>query len=121
MVVRQKLVQWWVEETYGGREAFQFSENADEISPLIRQQFRECGFAVVDLFGENHLTHGVDAIALEEHMFRPAETDAGGAESDSIRSLLGSIGVGTHGHARDLVAPIHELLEHLECAALVRL
>ncbi len=44
--------------------------------------------------GEDHLAHGVDAVALEEHVFGAGEADAGGAEGEGVFGLLRSVGVG---------------------------
>ena len=67
-VVRQELVERRIEETDRRREAFERLEDAGEVFALIRQQLRERRFAVVDVVGENHLAHGVDAVAFEEHV-----------------------------------------------------
>ena len=61
---------------------FNALENPDEIFALIRQQFRQRLFAVLHVVGQDHLAHGVDAIAFKEHMLRAAQADARRAERD---------------------------------------
>ena len=92
-----------------------------EILALIGQQFGQRLLPVFGLFGENHLAHGIDAVALEEHVLGAAEADAGGAERDGVGRLLGVVGVGADLQARGLGAPFHELREILVGLALLRL
>ena len=113
VVVRQEFVQRRIEETDRRREAFQFLEDADEVFALIRQEFGERFFAVFDVVRENHFAHRVDAIAFEEHVFRAAEADAGGAERNGVGGLFRRVGVGADLQPRDLRAPVHQLLEDL--------
>ena len=82
--VREELVQRRIEETDRGREALQRLEDAEEVVALIRQQLGERGFAVVEVVGEDHLAHRVDAVALEEHVLGAGEADADGAERDGV-------------------------------------
>ena len=68
-VVRQEFVQRRIEETDRGRVAFQRLEDADEIFALIGQAASPGAFLrSVDVVGEDHLAHGVDAVAFEEHV-----------------------------------------------------
>ena len=100
--------------------AFERLEDADEILALIGQQLRERLFPVVDVVGENHLAHRVDAVAFEEHVLGAGEADAGGAEGEGVLGLLGIVGVGADIEARGLRAPLHELVERLELLGLLR-
>ena len=74
--MRQEFVQRRIEETDRGREAFERLEDAGEIVALIRQQLGERLFPVVDVVRQNHLAHGVDAVAFEEHVLGAGEADA---------------------------------------------
>ena len=76
VVVRQEFVQRRIEEANRRREALERLEDADEILALIRQELGERGFAVFGVVGEDHLAHGVDAVAFEEHVLGAAEADA---------------------------------------------
>ena len=87
VLVREELVQRRVEEADGGREAFQRLEDADEVALLVRQQLGERGFAGLDVVGEDHLAHGVNAVAFEEHVLGAREADAGGAERHGVFGL----------------------------------
>jgi hypothetical protein len=93
--------------------ALEFGEDADEILALVGEEFGERLFAIVGLLGQDHLAHGIDAIAFEEHVFGAAEADAGGAEGDGVGGLLGGVGVGADLEAADFAAPVHEFLEQL--------
>ena len=94
LVVRQELVQRRIEEADGGREALERLEDAGEVLALIGQQLGQRGLAVVDVVGEDHLAHRVDAVAFEEHVLGAGEADAGGAERDGVLGLLRRVGVG---------------------------
>ena len=108
-LVREELVQRRVEEADGGREALEGLEDAGEVALLVGQQLGEGGFAVFDVVGEDHLAHGVDAVAFEEHVLGAGEADAGGAERDGVLGLLRGVGIGAD--LRGLVtlrAPVHQ-------------
>jgi hypothetical protein len=45
---------------------------------------------------DDHLAHGRDAIALEEHVFGSAEPNAFGAECPSDTGVTGRVGIGSH-------------------------
>ena len=118
--VRQELVERRVEKTNRRRISVQRLEDAGEVVPLIRQQLGECRLPCLDGLGQNHLTHRVDTVALEEHVLGAAEADADGAERDGVLRLLRRVGIRAHGHPRRLAAPLHELLETLEFFRLLR-
>ena len=118
--MRQEFVERRIEETDRGREAFERLEDAGEILALVRQELRQRGFAVVDVVGQDHLAHGVDAVAFEEHVLGAGEADAGGAESEGVLGLLRIVGVGADLEARGFRAPVHELVEGLELLGLLR-
>jgi len=102
VILRQEFMQRWIEQTNRGRSSFERFENADEIALLIRQQLGQRFFPIVRFARQDHLAHGVDAIALEKHVFGPAKTNAAGAKCHRIFHLLRRIGVGPHTHAGDL-------------------
>ena len=55
---------------------------------LVRQEFRERVLPVGDVFGKDHLAHGVNAVALEEHVFGARQADARRAERErAFRSV----------------------------------
>ena len=66
------------------------SKSLGEILPLHRQQLGERGASAFLGFGQDHLAHRDDPIALEEHVLGAAEPDALGAElSCAWRASLG--------------------------------
>ena len=101
MVLRQKFVQWRVEQTNRGRSSIERFENADEIPLLIWQQFRQRFLPIVRFARQNHFAHGVDAITLEKHVLGPAKTNAASAERNGIFYLLWRISVSPNSHAGD--------------------
>src|SRR5881275_3037972 len=111
VILWQKFMQRRIEETNRGRSSFERLENTDEIPLLIRQQFRQRFLPVIHLARQDHFAHGIDAIALEKHVFSPAKTNAAGTESDRIFHLLWRVGVSPHTHAGDLGAQINQSTE----------
>jgi len=106
-------VQRRVEEANRRRESLQRLEDAEEVAALIREELGEGGLAGVDGVGEDHLAHGVDAVAFEEHVLGAGQADAGGAEGHRDAGLLRGVGIGADGHAGGLLTPLHELEEAL--------
>ena len=122
LVVRQELVQRRIEEADGRREAFQRLEDADEVLALIRQQLGERLFARLERLGEDHLAHRVDAIAFEEHVLGAA---SGRCRRRRTRGVARSA-PGVSALVRTVIrvafgAPLHQLREVLERAALLGL
>ena len=76
---------------------------------LHGQQLGERLLATLDVVGEDHLAHGGDAVAAEEHVLRAAEADALRAEGDGVGRLVGLVGVGAHQQLAPLVGPLHDL------------
>ena len=70
--------------------------------------------AISQVTGEDHLAHDIDAIALEEHVFRAGQADAHGPEGHGVLGLLGGVGVGADLELGGLGAPFHELDVALE-------
>ena len=75
---------------------------------LHRQQLGERGAAALLVVGEDHLAHGDDAVAVEEHMLGAAEADAFGAEAARDARVGRRLGIGAHLHAPHLVGPFHD-------------
>jgi hypothetical protein len=65
-------------------------EQLGEVGALHRQQLGQRGAAARLVVGQDHLAHGDDAVALEEHVLGAAEADALGAE---LAAVLASSGV----------------------------
>ena len=106
---RQEFVQRRVNESDGRRAAFQYLKNAPEILTLEDQQFIQCLLPVGIVLGENHGLNDRAALALEEHMLRPAEADAFRTEFDSKSRIFGRVGVGADPElAANLIRPAQE-------------
>jgi hypothetical protein len=91
-------------------QALEGLEDAGEVALLVGQELGQGRLAVLDGVGEDHLAHGVDAVALEEHVLGAAEADAGGAERDGVLRLLGRVGVGADLELGGLRAPFISFL-----------
>ena len=87
------------------------AQDALEVAALHGQDLGERALAALEVVGEEHLAHGVDAIALEEHVLGAAEADALGAERAREARLLRAIGVGADAEPARLVRPGHEASE----------
>ena len=111
--VRKEFMQRRIEEADRHRVALEGAEDAGEVVALVGEDLGEGDPAGLNSLGEDHLAHGVDAVALEEHVLGAAEADAAGAERDGDLGLRGRVGVGPHLELGGLRAPFHELLEAL--------
>src|SRR5690606_25007123 len=111
VVVGEELVQRRVEEADGDGQALHGGEDADEVVALEGQEFLEGRLAFIHRLGDNHLPHGGDAVALEEHVLGAAEADALGAELPGPLGIGRGVGVGADAHGAVLVGPAHDLGE----------
>ncbi len=94
VVMREEFMQRRIQEANGRRQTFQFLEDADEILLLVGQNFGQGFFPVFQIVGQNHFAHGVNAVALKEHVLGAAEANAGGPERERIGRLFGCVGIG---------------------------
>ena len=117
--VGQEFMQRRVQGADGRRESFESAENSREVVALIGQKNGQGLFSIFQIVGEDHFAHGVDPIALEEHVLSAAQADAHRAKGQSVGRLFGGIGVGAHVHAGGFIAPLHQLRVILEGAALL--
>ena len=101
VVVRQEFMKRRIEQADRGGIAIERLEDAGEILALVGEELGECVDAFAGLLGQNHFAHGINPVALEEHVFRAGEADAGGAERDRILGLLRIVGIGANLEAGD--------------------
>ena len=122
-LVGKEFVQGWVEGSDRNGTIFHGPEDALEVLALERQQLSECLLAALLIGGQDHLAHGVNLAALEEHVLGARQTHALGAEGDGRLALVGLIRIGADAKGAIFVSPGHQLLigEHgLVCLALAR-
>src|SRR5439155_23130627 len=100
-------MQRGIEKTNCRWRAFQRRKDADEISPLIRQELGQRSLSFFLRPGENHLPHGIDAIAFEKHVLRSANSDAFRAKRDRVCDLLWRVRVRAHPESPELIRPAH--------------
>ena len=76
LLVRQELVEWWIEQADGHGQAVHRGEDPDEVLALEWQQFAKCDFTIGGVLCEDHFAHRGDAFAFEEHVLGAGEPDA---------------------------------------------
>ena len=106
--VRQELVQGRIEQADGDRQSAHDGEERGEVGALHRQELLQGGAAARLVVGEDHLAHGDDAVALEEHVLGAAQADALGAESARRLGVARRVGVGAHLELAGRVGPAHQ-------------
>ena len=72
VIMGQKLVKRRIQQANGHGTPLHGPEEALEVPALERQKLFQGGPALLDVCGENHLPHVVNAVPLEEHVFRAA-------------------------------------------------
>src|SRR5688572_385758 len=105
----KKFVQWRVEQANPDRIPVHRFEDSLEVRALHRQQLRQRAASAGCVPGDDHLPHGSDAVALEEHVLGAAQSDAFGAEPAGDASVAWRICVRSDAHRPDLVRPAKEL------------
>ena len=106
--LRQEFVQRRIEQADRHRQAGHDLEQFEEIRALHRQQLGERGAPVLLGVGQDHLAHGDDAVAVEEHVLGAAKPDAFGAEGARHARIERRLGIGAHLHAAHRVGPFHD-------------
>src|SRR4029077_3888130 len=114
----QELMQRRIKEPDRCGISLQLLKHPDEILPLERQDLRKCRFSVLLGVRQNHLAHGVDAVAFKEHVLGAAKSNANRAERERMRRLFRGVSISADLHTSDLGTPIHKLLEVLISLAL---
>ena len=74
--VRQELVQRRIEQPDVDREPVHGLENRLEVGALHREQLGERAPPSTFIARDDHLAHGVNAVAFEEHVLGAAQPDA---------------------------------------------
>ena len=105
----KKLVQRRIEQANRDRQSIHRLEDSLEIGTLHRKKFREGATTAFLVAGDDHLTHRIDAFALEEHVLGPAKADTFGAEVSGDARVARSIGVGSNLQCPCVVRPAEEL------------
>ena len=118
--VGKKFVQRWIKEPDGCRVPLERLEDSDEIFALVGQQFCQRGPSIFYIVSQNHLTHRIDAVAFEKHVFRSCKSNANGTKREGVLRLLRIIGVATNAQSGRLPAPGHELIKRLKFLGLLR-
>ncbi|MNZ99109.1 hypothetical protein D3C78_1184200 [compost metagenome] len=109
--LRQEFVQRRVEQADRHRQAVHDLEQFGEIRTLHRQKLVERCPPALFTFRKDHLTHHMDAVALEEHMFGAAQPNTLSAKGAGGAGVSRRIGIGAHRHAAQAIGPLHQLAE----------
>ena len=110
-VVGYELVERRVEQTDVHRHAVHAFQDAIEVLLLIGQQLGEGFLAAFLAVGEDHLTHGLDLLVLEEHVLGTAQADTHGTEVAGHLSVVRRVGIGADDEACVFVAKLHQFGE----------
>src|SRR5690606_573053 len=113
VVVRQELVQGRGDETDRYWQPVHRAEDAGKVLALHRQDLRERLPPPITGFREKHLAHGMDALAVEEHVLRAAQADALRPELAGLLRVLWRIGVRADGESPERIGPLHQPVEVL--------
>ena len=89
----QELVQRGIQEANDNRAALHGLVQALEVALLVGHDLGQCLFAVLGVVGDDHLAHGLDALALKEHMLGAAQPMPGRRKRGPGRRR-GGVGVG---------------------------
>ena len=93
-VLREEFMQRRVEQPDRDRQALHRPEDALEVGPLQGQQLLERLAAGIDGLRQDHLPHRQDPLALEEHMFGPAQPDPFARQISRPLGVFGRVGIG---------------------------
>ena len=107
----QELVQRGIQEANDNRAALHGLVQALEVALLVGHDLVQGLLAVLGVVGDDHLAHGLDALALKEHMLGAAQANALGAESAALGGVAGGVGVGVDHELTVLVRPAHQAAE----------
>ena len=104
----QELVERRVEQPDGDREPLHGAEDGLEVGALHRQQLGQRALPAGRVLRDDHLAHGSQPLALEEHVLGAAEADAFGAEVPAAVRVGRRVGVDPHPELPHAVGPLHE-------------
>ena len=107
----EELMQRGVQETDDHGMALHGLVDALEVALLVGHDLGQGLLPVGYVVGDDHLTDGLDALALKEHMLGAAQADALRAEGIALSGVPGIVGIGVHLELAVLVGPAHQAAE----------
>ena len=107
VAVREELVKRWIEQPDGDRVALHRPENAREVLSLHRQDLVECIPTPRLVRSQDHAPHGEDPVLAEEHVLRPAESDALRAKTTCERRVFRCVRVRADAEPALRIGPSH--------------
>ena len=110
-VVWNELMQRRIEQANVYRLTIHTLQDAIEILLLIRQKLFECLFTLFRTVSENHLTHSLNLLILEEHVLCTAEANTNSTEITCYFCIMWGICVGTNNQLTILLTKVHQLCE----------
>jgi len=101
-------MEWGVEQPDADRIALHGAEDGLEVAALHGQQLRERLAPPGFVLCHDHLAHGREPVALEEHVLGTAQAYALGAEVAAPMRVGRRVRVDTHPDVPELIGPFHE-------------
>ena len=111
--VRQKFVQWRIEQPNSHGPLAHGLEDAGEITTLDRQQPFQRLAALRFGLGQDHLLEPVDTPVAEEHVLCATEADAFGAHADCHLGIAGAVSICAYLDFSQVIGPGHQLFVFL--------
>ncbi len=115
--MRQEFMEWRIQQTNRCWTTIQSLENPLKIPPLERKKLFKSFSTVHFVVRKNHLTHRVNTISFEKHMFGSTQTNSRSTEGNRIRNLRRRIRIGPDRHLGGFLAPTHKFGEVFEVLA----
>jgi len=98
-------MQRGIKKAYGDGKACHGLKNPFKILPLHGEKLCQCALSSFKRVRQNHLAHGHNAVALEKHVFCPAETNAFRSEFPRDARILGCVRVGPNAQNTKFIGP----------------
>src|SRR4051812_34174813 len=95
----------WIEQPDIDGQAVHRLEDSLKVAALHRQELGQCAAAPADVARHDHLAHRVDALTLEEHVFRATQAYAFGAKATGDARVLRRVCVRPDPQATNFVSP----------------
>ena len=100
-----------IEQANSHRTASHSLEDTLEVGLLVGKDLLQSLLAPLCILCQNHLTHRLDLLTLEEHVLRTAKTDTYGTETTCDSRIMRRVGVGAYTQFGIFIAKIHQLGE----------
>jgi len=107
-IMGQELVQRWVQGSDSHRPTAHDAEEALKVLLLHGQEGSQRPLPTLMILGENHLPHGVDAVAFKKHMLRSGQPDSFRTKGNGFFGLVRLVGIGPDLQAPEFIGPAEQ-------------